>query len=111
MAVDCALISPGDAVSHRADPAKLLDVEMDQFARMLSLRTAHGFRLQGAKLVQAQTMQNTADSRGRDAGLGGDLLACPALAAQPFDGLDRRRRCRPAQPMGARRAIPQSWQS
>ena len=32
MAVDYARISPGDAVSHGADPAELLDIEMDELA-------------------------------------------------------------------------------
>jgi hypothetical protein len=52
MAVDRARISPGDAVPHRADPAELLDIEMDEFAGMLALIAAHGFRFQGAELFK-----------------------------------------------------------
>lgn len=111
MAVDRARISSGDAAADGADPAKLLDTEMDQLAGLISLIAAHGFRLQGAQFVQAQPPQSTADSCGRDTGLEGDLLARPAPATQPFDCLDGRPRRRPAQPMRARRAIPQSRRS
>lgn len=86
-------------MSDRADPAELLDIKMDELAGMLPLIAAHGFWLQGAQLVQAQSAQNTADSRWRDAGLSGDLFARPALAAPSFDGLDNRCRRRLAQPM------------
>jgi hypothetical protein len=30
--VDCARISPSDAVAHRADPPELFDIEMDEGA-------------------------------------------------------------------------------
>src|SRR6478736_5814781 len=43
MAVDRARISPGDAVPHRADPAELLDIEMDELAGMLPFIAAHRF--------------------------------------------------------------------
>jgi hypothetical protein len=36
MAVDRAGISPGDAMAYRADPAELLDIEMDEFAWLLA---------------------------------------------------------------------------
>lgn len=44
MAVNRAGSSAGDAVSDRADPTKLLDVEMDEFARMFPFvrRTGSG---------------------------------------------------------------------
>jgi hypothetical protein len=68
-------------VTYGADPAELLDIEMDELAGMLALIAAHGFRLQGAELIQARPVWNTADRRRRGAGFGGDLLARPALAA------------------------------
>ena len=98
--VDRARISPGDAVSHRADPAELFDIEMDKLAWVLAFITPDRFsRLQGTELVQSQATQNPADGGWRDAGLGGDLLAGPALPAQPLDllgtawGVGRRSRC------------------
>ncbi len=57
------------------------------------------------------TAQNTAHGRSRDASLGGDLLARPALAARPFDRLDYLCRRRPAQSMGLGGAIVQSYPS
>ena len=35
--VDHARLSSGDAMSHGADPAELLDIEMDELARVLPL--------------------------------------------------------------------------
>lgn len=40
LTVDAARISPVDAVADGADPTELLDIEMDEFARML-IRTMH----------------------------------------------------------------------
>ena len=111
MAIDHARVSSGDAVSYGADPAELLDVEMDQFAGVLALITADGLRLQGAQLVQSQPAQNTADGGRRDAGLGGDRLPVQRWRRSRSMRLDGRRRCRPAQPMGPGRAILQSRQS
>ena len=83
-----------------ADAAELLDIDVDELARVLALIAPDRFgRLQGTQLIQAQPTQNTADGGWRDAGLGGDLLARPALAAQPFDLLDDRLGRRPLQPM------------
>jgi hypothetical protein len=66
---------------------------MDELARMLAFIAPDRFGLlQGAELVQAEPMQNPADGRWRHAGLGGDLLASPALTAQLFDLLDNRLR-------------------
>lgn len=47
MAVDNARLPSGDAVSHRANTAKLLNVEMNEFARMFPFIAAHGFGIQG----------------------------------------------------------------
>ena len=85
MTVDHAGLPSGDAMTDRADPAELLDIDMDEFAWILTLVAANRFRLQGAELIQAQPTQNAADGRWRYAGLGSDLLAGPALAAQPLD--------------------------
>ena len=78
-----------------ADPAELLDIEMDEFARMLALIAPDRFgRLQRAQLVQSLPPQDPADSGWRDPGLGGDLLARPALPAPPLDLFDNYMGCR-----------------
>jgi|SRR5208282_1483233 len=98
--VDGARISSGDAVPDGADPAELLDIEMDEFARMLALIAPNRLgRLQRAQLVQSQPPQDTADGGGRDPSLGGDLLASPPLAAQLLDLFDNHMECRLPQPM------------
>ena len=96
--VDGARISTGDAVSDGADAAELLDIDVDELARVLALVAPDRFgRLQGTELVQAEPTKDAADGRWRYAGLGGDLLAGPALAAQPFDLLDNSGRRWPTQ--------------
>src|SRR6516165_9187329 len=103
VAVDCARISPGDAMSDRADSAELLDINVDEITGLLAFIAPDRFsRLQGAQLIQPQPTQNTADGSWRDAGLRRDLLTRPALAAQPLDLLDDGLGCRLPQP----RAIP-----
>ena len=73
---------------------------MDELAWSLAFITSDRFgRLQGTELVQPQPTQNPADGGGRDAGLGGDLLARPALPAQPLDLLSHRLGRRLPQPM------------
>jgi len=48
VSVDHAGLPSGDAMSHGADATKLLDVEMNEFARLLPLIAADWFgRLQG----------------------------------------------------------------
>ena len=48
----------GDAVPHGANTAKLLDIDVDEFARVLALVAPDRFSwLQGAELVQAEPTQ------------------------------------------------------
>src|SRR6516164_1625160 len=75
-------------MAHRADPPELLDIDVDELTRLFPLVTADGLRLQSAQLVQAQTTQNAADGGRRDADLGRNLLARPALAPQLLDLLE-----------------------
>src|SRR6516162_4719658 len=98
MAVDHAGLSSRDPMAHRADPAELLDIDVDELTRLFPLVTADGLRLQSAQLVQAQTTQNAADGGRRDADLGRNLLARPALAPQLLDLLDDLLRRRATQP-------------
>ena len=60
--VDYARISPGDAMSDRADSAKLLDIYVDELTRLVAFIAPDRFsRLQGAQLIQPQPTQNAAD--------------------------------------------------
>ena len=89
--VDRARISPGDAVAHRADPAELFDIEMDELAWSLAFITPDWFsRLQGTELVQPQPTQNPADGGGRDTGLHGNVLAGEPMSAQRNNALGHR---------------------
>jgi hypothetical protein len=58
---------------------------MDEFPRILTLVAANRLGLQSAQLIQAQSTQNLTDSGRRYVGLGRDLLAGQALAAQLLD--------------------------
>jgi hypothetical protein len=112
VAVDHARMPSGDAVPDTADSAELFNVEVNEFARVLALIAPDrlsGF--QSTQLIQAEPTQDAADSGGRDAGLGSDLLAGPALTAQPLDLLDNRLRRRPVQPMRPGWAVLQPRQS
>ena len=96
VAIDHASLSSCDPMADGADPAELLDIDMDEFARIFTvLVAANRLGLQSAQLVQAQSTQNPTDSGRRDAGLDRDLLASgQALAAQSLDllnDLQRRR--------------------
>ncbi len=75
VSIDDARGSSGDAMSHRADASKLLDVEVDQFAWMVALIAPDRLcRLEGRQLVEAEPPQDATDGRRRHADLGGDLL-------------------------------------
>ena len=100
VAIDHARLASRDAMTDGADAAELLNTDMDEFAGILPLVAPNRFgRLQGTELIQAQPTQHAADRRWRYAGLGGDLLARPALAAQPFDLLNNPLRSWPMQPV------------
>ncbi len=65
MTVDDASSSSGNAVPDGADAAELFDIEMDEFARVLTFIATDRFgRLQGAQLVQSEPSQNAADGSG-----------------------------------------------
>jgi hypothetical protein len=101
--IDHAGLSACDAMPNGADSAELLDIDVDKLARVVTFVAPDRFgRLEGTQFVQPEPAQNTADGGWRYAGLGGDLLAGPTLAAQPFDLLDNDLGCRPVQPMRAR---------
>ena len=54
MTVDRAGISPSDAMSNRADPAELLDIDVDELTRLLSFVAPDWFsRLQGTQFIQS----------------------------------------------------------
>jgi hypothetical protein len=98
-----------DAMADLVEAAKLLDIDMDHVAGMISLITTHRFgRLQVTHPVQSQTPQDAADSRWRHAPVRSDLFACKTLPAQDFDLFDDRRRRRPVETFRPRRAIHQT---
>jgi len=69
--IDHARISSRDAMPYRADPAELLDIDVDELTRVLALIAPDRFgRFQGTQLIQPQSAQNPADGGRRDAGLG-----------------------------------------
>src|SRR5205814_3646566 len=78
-----------DAVADAVDPAELLDIDVDQLARVLALIAAHRIgRLQRAQPAQPEAAQDARDARLRDAGLARDLRPGPALASQCLDAFD-----------------------
>src|SRR5512143_1425553 len=103
--VDHAGLSSRDPMAHRADPPQLLDIDMDELARLLPLIAADGLRLQSAQFAQAQPTQNAADSGRRDADLGRDLLTRPALTAQLTNFFNDVFWRRSTQPMWSRAAV------
>jgi hypothetical protein len=75
VAIDRAGIPPGDAMSDRADPAELLDIEMDKLARVLALiATDRLGRLQRSEPVETEPTQDAADGRVRYSKFASDLL-------------------------------------
>src|SRR5882672_4543918 len=102
----------GDAVANPVEAAELLDVDVDQFARMFPLVAAHRLgRLQRLDAIEAEPLQNAADGGRRDPDRDGDLLAGPALAPPRFDRLDNGRRRRPVQAMRPRGTILEALQA
>src|SRR3954453_2683147 len=72
----------GDAMANAVEAAELFDIDVDQFAGMLTLVAANrhgGFKRLDA--VEAEAPEDAADRSRRDADRGCDLLARPALAA------------------------------
>jgi hypothetical protein len=79
----------GDAmanpVANPVEAAELLDIEVDHLAGVLALVADHRRgRFEGAELVQPKPEEDPADRGGRDADRLGDLLAGPALTAEPL---------------------------
>ena len=100
---DAALVAltgavAGDAVADAVDPAELLDVDVDRFARM-STSIAAGRRsgFQRLRLAEPQAPQDAADGRRRETEPGGDRRARAALAPQSRDLVDDRLGRRPMQ--------------
>ena len=56
--IDCARLTPGDAVTNAPDPAEFLDVQMQQFARTRSL-IAHDRdrRIERLQAIEAEPAQ------------------------------------------------------
>jgi hypothetical protein len=73
-------------MSYVVEPAKFLDVDVDELTRMFTLVTEHWLGwLQRCEPIEPQTPQNATDGRRRDAQFGCDLLASVARAAETPD--------------------------
>ena len=73
----------GDAMADLVEAAELLDVEMDEFARMLALVAAHGFGgLESLEAAQAGGGEDAADGGGRDPDGLGDVGSREPVAPQ-----------------------------
>ena len=92
MAALLAVPDAGDAVTDAVDLAELLDVDVEQLARLLALVTDDGrLRVERAELTEPEPAQHAADGRNRAAELAGNRRAGPALPPQRLDcGLGRR---------------------
>jgi hypothetical protein len=111
-AVALAAAITGDAMADAVDAAKLFDVDVDQFARVLALVAAHRLgRFERPQLAEPAAFEDTADAGRRNACFGGDLLAGPALAPQLGNAIDDRFGERTIQPMRPRAAIRQTSQT
>ena len=107
--LDCPVRSPVMRCPTRSKRPSFLMSKCDQLARTLALVAPHRRgRLQIAQPAEPQPLQDAADGGRRDAELGGDRLAGPALPAQLPDPRGHRRRRRPAQPVRPRRAVDQT---
>src|SRR4051812_1623399 len=88
-------------MADAVEAAELFDIDVDQFAGMLTLVAANRRgRFERLDAVEAEAPEDAADRSRRDADGSGDLLARPALAAGGFDGHHRGCRRRPVQGMG-----------
>nr|WP_245449341.1 hypothetical protein [Ensifer sp. NM-2] len=75
MAVDCARISPGDAVPHGADPTELLGIEMDELAWVLAFIARIGSAGSRAlSLFKPDRRRTRLTVAGDDTAFGSDLL-------------------------------------
>jgi hypothetical protein len=102
----------GDAVTDGLEAAELVDVEVDQLARLLPLVAAHRLgRLEGAEPAEAQALQDAAHGGRRDAELESDRLAGPALPPQVPDPRSDPLWSRPVQAMRSRRAVDKPGRS
>jgi hypothetical protein len=64
--------------------------------------------LEGLEAIEAETAKDPRDSRLRDAGLPGDLRACPALPPQSLNPCHDFGRCGPVQTVRPGRAVFQA---
>ena len=99
VALACAV--PGDAVAKPLATAKLLDIDMNQLTRMLSLVATHRLaRLEIALTVQTHSFQNAADGVRRNPDARGNMRAGKTLATQFADPRDDMLWCRPVRRCG-----------
>ena len=81
-------------MANPADPAKLLDIDVYELARMGPLVAADRLgRLERRQPIEAQPLQDAANARRRNSDLNGDLPAGMALPSQSFNGRADGQRC------------------
>ena len=69
-------------VLEGGETAELLDIDVDEFAGVLAFVAPYRLgRLERLEAVEPEALSDTADSRGGDADLGGNLRAAPTLSA------------------------------
>ena len=77
---------PHDPMADPTELAQLFDVDVEDLARGGSFVATDWLgRLERRQAIEAQPFEDAADGRGRNADLGGDLLAGMALPAQSLD--------------------------
>src|SRR5215831_20385061 len=88
LAAAIARAASGDAMADTLEPAKFLDVDMDDLAWFLALVAWMWLlRLEAREPAEAAAFENARDASSGDADLGCDVLLGAALTAQVFDGV------------------------
>jgi hypothetical protein len=78
--------STGDAMARDAEPAQLLDIDVDELAGMTTAVPVHGFGwTEPPAAVQPEALQDGAHRRGRHPELAGDAWCGPPQSAELFD--------------------------
>src|SRR5215831_16981213 len=109
LAAAIARAASGDAMADTLEPAKFLDVDMDDLAWFLALIAWMWLlRLEAGEPAEAAAFENARDAGFGDADLGCDVLLGAAFTAQTFHGIARGRRDLDWRRKGSRGSIAQT---
>ena len=98
----------GDAMADAFEAAELLDVDVDQLARLVALVVAHRLgRFEISDAAQTKSALHAADGGGRDGEVTGDQCSGQTLPTQGHDGCLGRDRGRTVQAVRPQRTILQ----